>query len=85
MSEMNMEIAIAEKANDENFEIDADTAGAVPESRCYTVEDLEAILMISKRSVYNLLKKKEFRWIRVGRSGYRISRKSFDEWLNHIA
>ena len=38
-----------------------------------------------KRSVYNLLKKKEFRWIRVGRSGYRISRKSFDEWLNHTA
>ena len=36
-------------------------------------------------TVPNLLKKKEFRWIRVGRSGYRISRKSFDEWLNHTA
>ena len=68
-----------------DFEVNADEAGTVPENRCYTVEDLEAILMISKRSVYNLLKKKEFRWIRVGRSGYRISRKSFDEWLNHTA
>ena len=40
---------------------------------------------VSKSSVYNLLKKKEFRWIRVGRSGYRISRKSFDEWLDQTA
>jgi len=85
MNEMRIDENVLEKQDDAGFEINADAAGAVPENRCYTVEDLEAILMISKRSVYNLLKKKEFRWIRVGRSGYRISRKSFDEWLNHTA
>lgn len=85
MNEMRIDENILEKQNDADFEVNADAADTVPESRCYTVEDLQAILMISKSSVYNLLKKKEFRWIRVGRSGYRISRKSFDEWLDQTA
>ena len=85
MNEMRIDEKEMEKQDNADFEVNADEAGTVPENRCYTVEDLEAILMISKRSVYNLLKKKEFRWIRVGRSGYRIARKSFDEWLNHTA
>ena len=85
MGEMKMAEAVPETANNENFEINADATAAVPESGCYTVEDLQSILMISKTSVYNLLKRKEFRWVRVGRSGYRISRKSFDEWLNPTA
>ena len=74
-----------EKGKKDSFELNVCDAGTVPECRCYTVEDLEAILMISKNSVYKLLKKKEFRWIRVGRSGYRIPRKSFDEWLDQTA
>ena len=85
MSEMNLDTSVIDKVRVETFELNADAVEAVPESRCYTVEDLQAILMISKSSVYNLLKKKEFRWIRVGRSGYRISRKSFDEWLDQTA
>lgn len=85
MNEMRIDENVLDKQNDADFELNADAADAVPESRCYTVEDLQAILMISKSSVYNLLKKKEFRWIRVGRSGYRISRKSFDEWLDQTA
>ena len=48
--------------------------------RCYTVEDLQIILNISRSSVYNLLKRKEFRWFKVG-SHYRISKESFDQWL----
>ena len=85
MDEMRIDEKEIVKQDNTDFEVNADEAGSVPENRCYKVEDLEAILMINKRSVYNLLKKKEFRWIRVGRSGYRISRKSFDEWLNHTA
>ncbi len=85
MNEMRIDENVIEKQDDAGFEVNADAAGAVSESRCYTVEDLQSILMISKSSVYALLKKKEFRWIRVGRSGYRISRKSFDEWLDHTA
>lgn len=53
-----------------------------PEKRCYTVEDLQIILGISRASVYALLKKEEFRWFQIGGGRYRISKKSFDEWLD---
>ena len=51
------------------------------EDRCYTVEEIKEILGISRQSVYELLKAKEFQWIRVG-GKYRISRPSFDKWLD---
>ena len=51
------------------------------EKRCYTVKDLQDILEVSRPSVYDLLKKNEFRWILVG-GKYRISKKSFDAWLD---
>ena len=54
----------------------------LPEKRCYTGEDLQNILMCGRATVYDLLKKNEFRYIKLGGSGYRISRKSFDEWLD---
>ena len=49
-------------------------------NRCYTVQDLQDILGVGRKSVYSLLKRCEFRWIRVG-AVYRIPKKSFDEWL----
>ncbi len=52
------------------------------EKRCYTVQEIQDILCISRVSVYNLLKRNEFRWIRLEGSKYRISKKSFDEWLD---
>ena len=51
------------------------------EKRCYTVKELQEILGISRLTVYELLKKHEFRWIQIGNK-YRISKKSFDEWLD---
>ena len=51
------------------------------EKRCYTVKDLQEILGVSRPSVYDLLKKNEFRWNLVG-GKYRISKKSFDAWLD---
>lgn len=51
------------------------------EKRCYTVKELQEILEISRPTVYELLKRHEFRWIQVGKN-YRISKKSFDEWLD---
>ena len=51
-------------------------------NRCYTVEDLQNILACGKAAVYALLKRNEFRYFRLGKRGYRISRKSFDEWLD---
>lgn len=54
------------------------------ESRCYTVEDLQIMLGISRASVYALLKRGEFRSFQIG-GRYRISKKSFDEWLDCLA
>lgn len=51
------------------------------EKRCYTVKELQEILDVSKPTIYELLKKNEFRWILLG-SKYRISKASFDEWLD---
>lgn len=52
------------------------------EKRCYTVEDLQMMLGISRGSVYELLKRKEFKWFQIGGGRYRISKKSFDSWLD---
>ena len=54
---------------------------AVKEKRCYSVSDLQEILELSKPAVYELLKRKEFHWIMIG-GRYKISKKSFDEWLD---
>ena len=51
------------------------------EKRCYKVKELQEILGISRPTVYELLKRNEFRWIQIG-TKYRISKKSFDEWLD---
>ena len=53
------------------------------EKRCYTVKELQEILGISRPTVYELLKRNESRWIQVG-TKYRISKKSFDEWLDKM-
>ena len=41
------------------------------QQRCYTVDDLRVIL-----------KRNEFRWFQIGGGKYRISKKSFDDWLD---
>ena len=51
------------------------------ENRCYTVKDLQEILEISRPTVYELLKKREFSWVLIG-GKYRIYKKSFDLWLD---
>jgi excisionase family DNA binding protein len=63
------------------IESPADAAGAAAEKRCYTVEDLQIILGVSRGSVYKLLGQNEFRWFKIG-SAIRISARSFDEWLD---
>ena len=57
------------------------TAENIAEKRCYTVKEVQEMLGISRPTVYELLKKNEFRWIQIGHK-YRISKKSFDEWLD---
>jgi len=51
------------------------------DKRTYTVDEIQDILSISKPSAYNLVKQGLFRSVRIGGS-IRISKKSFDEWLD---
>ena len=44
---------------------------------------VQEILDVSRPTVYALLKKKEFRWIQLDGGKYRISKKSFDDWLDN--
>lgn len=51
------------------------------DKRTYTVDEIQSILSISKPSAYNLVKQGLFRSVRIGGS-IRISKRSFDEWLD---
>lgn len=51
------------------------------EKRTYTVDEIQDILGISRASAYNLVKKGLFHYVRIGCT-IRISKKSFDEWLD---
>lgn len=53
------------------------------ENRCYTVEDLMAILGVGRKAVYSLLRSKQFFYIQLKGVGYRIPRDSFDNWLSN--
>lgn len=57
------------------------TPKADPEKRSYSVAEAAEILGVSKRSVYNLCAAGAFKTVRIGKK-LRISRKSFDEWLD---
>ena len=53
---------------------------AAPSSKTYRIDDIAAILDISRAAAYALVKKQNFRSIRVGHS-IRVLRASFDAWL----
>lgn len=49
--------------------------------RTYRVEDIAALLDIGKSSAYELVKQGHFNTVKIG-SAIRISKKSFDDWLD---
>ncbi|MCM1215573.1 MAG: helix-turn-helix domain-containing protein [Lachnospiraceae bacterium] len=49
--------------------------------RSYSVAEAAEILGVSRRSVYNLCAEGAFKAVHIG-SRLRISKKSFDEWLD---
>ena len=69
----------------ETYEVDSTSPKAASEKRCYTVDELQIILACDRETVYTPLKKNEFRRFRIGGDNgiYRISKKSFDEWLDN--
>ena len=54
-----------------------------PERRTYTVAEIAHILGIGRTSAYILVKEEHFRIVRIG-NAIRISKKSFDEWLDSL-
>ena len=55
---------------------------SLPEPRTYTVEQIAAMLNIGT-TAYQLVKQEEFRIVRIG-NAIRVSKKSFDEWLESL-
>ena len=52
-----------------------------PDRRTYSVEDIQRILDISRSTAYQLIRKKLFKSVKVGKQ-IRISKTSFDAWLD---
>lgn len=52
------------------------------EKRIYTVDEIQDILGIGRNSAYSLVKSGVFHSVRIG-GNIRISKKSFDDWLDN--
>ena len=57
------------------------TDATIAKKRCYTIKEIQSMLGISRPTAYALLQKREFRWFMIGNK-YRISKNSFDDWLD---
>lgn len=66
-----------------NDNIELTSALPTYEKRVYTVDEVQDILGVSKTSAYNLVKSGVFRFVKVG-GQYRVSKKSFDTWLDAL-
>ena len=51
------------------------------DKRAYTVDEISDILEIGKSSAYELVKQRLFRSVKIG-TAIRVSKKSFDDWLD---
>lgn len=59
------------------------TKKETPERRTYAVDDIAQILGIGRTSAYILVKEGHFKIVRIG-NAIRISKRSFDEWLDSL-
>ena len=59
------------------------TKQGLPDKRTYTVEEIAHILGIGRTSAYILVKEGHFKIVRIG-NAIRISKRSFDEWLDTL-
>lgn len=67
-----------------DFKPETSSHQAHQEKRSYSVAEAAEILGVSKKSVYNLCSQGTFQTVRIG-SSLRISKKSFDAWLDGTA
>jgi len=64
-----------------NADLAMDTADNACERRTYTVSEIARLLGISSNAAYELVKEELFKSVRIGTS-IRVSKKSFDKWLD---
>ena len=57
------------------------TQSAAEVKRTYTVDEIAQMLNIGRTTAYTLVKEGHFKTVRIG-SAIRISKQSFDEWLD---
>ena len=55
---------------------------STPTKRVYSVDEIAEILSISRGAAYGLIKEGLFNTVRIG-SAIRVSKTSFDEWLDN--
>ena len=60
------------------------TKEMLSDKRTYTVEEVAHILGIGRTSAYILVKEGHFKIVRIG-NAIRISKRSFDEWLDSLS
>ncbi|WP_130838488.1 helix-turn-helix domain-containing protein [Lachnoclostridium sp. Marseille-P6806] len=70
-----------EKIAELNKGIEQMDSGDIIDKRTYTVDEIQDILEISRPTAYGLVKKNLFHSVRIG-GHIRISKRSFDEWLD---
>ncbi len=64
-----------------NADLAMDTVDNACERRTYTVLEIARLLGISSNAAYELVKEELFKSVRIGTS-IRVSKKSFDKWLD---
>lgn len=67
-----------------NQEAVRNEVGSLEDKRTYTVDEIQDILGISRPTAYGLVKKELFHCVRIG-GHIRISKRSFDAWLDAMA
>lgn len=67
----------------DQFIVNTNSHNATPQKKCYTVEDIQTMLCISRPSVYKLINKNLFHTVKVA-GKHRISKKSFDNWFDNL-
>lgn len=55
----------------------------IKDKKTYSVHEIAEILQISKSKAYELCREPEFKVVRLGRT-IRISKASFDDWLDNL-
>lgn len=70
-----------EKIKEMNENLEPFKPNVNPNKRVYTCKEIQDILGVSRTTIYHLIESKVFHTVRVG-GQYRISKISFDKWLD---